>query len=81
MGLGSIQERYDEIAVYLNLIRKRATGELPTGARYLRNFIFNHEDYHKDSLITLRIASDIVQIGKDEVWIDELVGPYVPPSS
>ncbi|OMJ79404.1 hypothetical protein SteCoe_20557 [Stentor coeruleus] len=75
--VGSFPERYDEIAVYLNLIRKRATGELPTGARYLRNFICNHQDYRKDSLITPRIASDIVQIAKDEVWIEELLGPYV----
>lgn len=75
--VGCCPERYEEIAVYLNLIRKRANGELPTGAKFLRNFIRNHADYRKDSIITSQIASDIVQIGKDEVWIEELLGPYV----
>ncbi|OMJ78047.1 hypothetical protein SteCoe_22250 [Stentor coeruleus] len=57
---------YEKIIVYLNLICKRANGELPTGAKFLRNLIRNHPDYKKDSIITSQIASDTGQIVKDK---------------
>ncbi|XP_045150761.1 glutamate--cysteine ligase catalytic subunit isoform X3 [Echinops telfairi] len=37
---------------YLKLIKKRASGELMTVARWMREFVANHPDYKQDSLIT-----------------------------
>ncbi|KAL2791981.1 glutamate--cysteine ligase catalytic subunit isoform b [Daubentonia madagascariensis] len=37
---------------YLKLIKKRASGELMTVARWMREFIANHPDYKQDSVIT-----------------------------
>ena len=73
--VGCSSERYEMIRPYLELIRKRASGELPTGARFLRDFILSHSDYRKDSLITPDIASDIVAFGRGEVWNEDLLGP------
>ena len=73
--VGCCTERYHQISRYLNFIRKRACGEIPTGAKYLRNLITNHRDYRKDSIITPIIASDIIRVSKDESWNAELLGP------
>ena len=67
-------ERFNEISRYLNFIKKRASGEIPTGAHFLRNLILNHPDYRKDSIITSTIASEIVKIAKDETWNQDLLG-------
>lgn len=75
--VGCCTERYDQLSRYLNFIRKRVSGEVPTGAKYLRNLILGHADYKKDSLITPLIASDIIKVAKDESWNEELLGPYV----
>ena len=75
--VGCCSERYDQLSRYLNFIRKRASGEIPTGAKYLRNLVLNHPDYRKDSLITPSIAADIIQASKDESWNEELLGPYI----
>jgi glutamate--cysteine ligase catalytic subunit len=74
--VGCSAERYTQISRYLNFIRKRANGELPTGASYLRKLIRSHPDYAKDSLITPSIASDIINAAKDDYWNEELLGPY-----
>lgn len=73
--VGCSRERYEMIQPYLELIRKRACGDLPTGARFMREFIRNHPDYRKDSLITPDIAKDLVQLGRGDRWNEELLGP------
>ncbi|KAL5112948.1 Glutamate--cysteine ligase catalytic subunit [Taenia crassiceps] len=45
---------------YLNLISRRASGELPTTARWLRYLIQRHPDYRGDSVVSVRITNDLV---------------------
>ena len=45
--------RIDE---YLDLIKKRATGELVITASYLRTFVRNHPKYEKDSVVSNEIG-------------------------
>jgi glutamate--cysteine ligase catalytic subunit len=36
----------------LNFLVKRAKGEIKTGARFMRDFVINHKEYKKDSMVT-----------------------------
>ncbi|KAI9664358.1 MAG: Zn finger-containing GTPase- Activating Protein for ARF, partial [Alyxoria varia] len=47
------------LARYLDLIRRRASGGLKTGARWMREFVAAHPDYHKDSKVDPGVAYDI----------------------
>ncbi|CRG86160.1 glutamate--cysteine ligase catalytic subunit [Talaromyces islandicus] len=49
------------LARYLDLIRKRADGTLWTGAKWLREFVANHPDYHHDSVVSEKISYDLVK--------------------
>ena len=49
-----------ELATYLDLIRKRASGELWTAARWIRYFVANHPEYQKDSVVSEGITKDLV---------------------
>lgn len=40
------------IKEYLALISKRASGQIPTTARSIRNFVHSQEDYHMDSRVS-----------------------------
>ena len=44
------------ISKYLELIERRATGELVTPATWMRNFVRNHPDYKEDSVIPDSVA-------------------------
>ena len=46
----------DRMTQYLDFIEKRATGQLMTPAKWIRNFVRNHEDYKFDSVVTDSIA-------------------------
>ncbi|CAI9617081.1 unnamed protein product [Staurois parvus] len=63
---------------YLKLIKKRASGELMTSARWLREFVSNHPDYKHDSVITDKINYDLMvkcnQIANGQTSCPELVG-------
>ncbi|KAG4031650.1 hypothetical protein MFRU_008g00180 [Monilinia fructicola] len=50
-----------ELASYLDLIRKRANGKLWTAAKWIRNFVANHEDYKKDSVVNENINHDLIK--------------------
>ncbi|KAF8545504.1 glutamate-cysteine ligase-domain-containing protein [Trichophaea hybrida] len=50
-----------ELAGYLSLVSKRASGELQTGATWIREFVRSHPDYHKDSVVTERINYDLMK--------------------
>lgn len=64
----------------LNFLRRRATGELKSGARFVRDRVKAHPDYKKDSVISDSIAYDIVReaalIGghATEEWPEDLLG-------
>ncbi|KAK3325820.1 glutamate-cysteine ligase-domain-containing protein [Apodospora peruviana] len=49
-----------ELATYLDLIRKRASGELWTTAKWIRHFVATHPKYERDSVVTEEITKDLV---------------------
>lgn len=61
-----------ELAKYLDLIRRRANGELWTAAKWIREFVKNHEAYKHDSVVDERINHDLigVVVGIEEGRVD-----------
>ncbi|XP_019376114.1 PREDICTED: glutamate--cysteine ligase catalytic subunit isoform X3 [Gavialis gangeticus] len=63
---------------YLKLIKKRASGELMTVARWMREFVANHPDYKQDSVITDEINYSLIwkcnQIAQGRTECPELLG-------
>ncbi|KAM4772254.1 glutamate--cysteine ligase catalytic subunit [Rhinophrynus dorsalis] len=63
---------------YLKLIKKRASGELMTVARWMREFVSTHPDYKHDSVITDKINYDLLvkcnQIANESTNCPELLG-------
>ena len=50
-----------ELARYLDLIRRRASGELWTATKWMRHFVREHPEYEKDSVVTERMCYDLVK--------------------
>ena len=50
-----------DLARYLDLIRKRASGRLWTGAKWIRHFVRTHGQYQGDSVVSERICYDLVK--------------------
>ncbi|KZF19653.1 putative glutamate-cysteine ligase Gcs1 [Xylona heveae TC161] len=73
-----------ELARYLSLIRRRANGELWTGAKWLRHFVGTHAEYKKDSVVSESICYDLVKAansistpeGRREGLGDEMLGTW-----
>ncbi|KAI5462646.1 glutamate-cysteine ligase-domain-containing protein [Mariannaea sp. PMI_226] len=49
-----------QLATYLDLIGKRASGELDTAARWIRNFVDVHPQYKHDSVVDDVIQHDLI---------------------
>ncbi|KAJ9141689.1 Glutamate--cysteine ligase [Pleurostoma richardsiae] len=49
-----------ELSTYLDLIRRRASGELWTAAKWIREFVAAHPDYKADSVVSEQINHDLV---------------------
>ena len=49
------------LAAYLELIRKRASGELWTGAKWIRHFVHEHAEYKGDSVVSERVTYDLLK--------------------
>lgn len=49
-----------ELSTYLSLISKRASGELDTAARWIRNFVDAHPNYNHDSVVDDVITHDLI---------------------
>jgi len=66
---------------YIDLIAQRARGDLPTPARWIREFVRRHPEYKHDSIITDKIAKDLVEeivaISNGEKHSVELLGRHV----
>jgi len=45
---------------YLTFMEKRATGENPTTAQWMREFVMTHPDYKQDSKLTPKIMRDLL---------------------
>ena len=50
-----------ELARYLDLIGKRASGQLWTGAKWIRHFVREHKDYREDSVVSEGINYDLIK--------------------
>ncbi len=50
-----------ELARYLDLICKRASGQLWTGAKWIRNFVREHPEYKHDSVVSESINYDLIK--------------------
>ena len=51
-----------ELATYLDLIRRRASGELCTTARWIRDFVAAHPAYRHDSVVPEAVSHDLVGV-------------------
>jgi glutamate--cysteine ligase catalytic subunit len=51
-----------KLSGYLSLVSKRASGELQTGATWIREFVRSHPDYKRDSVVGERINYDLMKI-------------------
>lgn len=49
-----------ELATYLDLIRRRASGELWTAARWIRELVARHPSYKSDSVVPEDVNKDLV---------------------
>ncbi|XP_076456980.1 glutamate--cysteine ligase catalytic subunit-like [Babylonia areolata] len=62
---------------YLHLISKRASGELKTTARWIRDLVAAHPEYKQDSMISEGITYDLLmkfaKVSREEVEEPELV--------
>lgn len=53
---------------YLDFIHKRASGEILTGASWMRQFVMNHPAYKHDSVVSEEIAYDML-LRLSQVWL------------
>ena len=44
----------------LQFVLDRSKGRIPTGAHYIRKFVQEHPDYKRDSVVSNKIAFDLV---------------------
>lgn len=65
--------------LYLDLIVKRASGELKTAASWMRDFVRSHPDYEHDSVVPESTAYDLLKrchdVGVGAAHEPELLGP------
>jgi glutamate--cysteine ligase catalytic subunit len=50
-----------KLAPYLELVSKRASGENPTPATWMREFVRSHKDYRQDSYVSERVCYDLMK--------------------
>ena len=71
-----------KLSDYLRLISQRASGELDTTSRWIRNFIDQHPDYKHDSVVGEQINHDligaVIDIGEMESTGDWSKGYEIP---
>lgn len=46
---------------YLSFVSKRASGQIPTTARSIRNFVHSHEGYHRDSRVSGKVLWELLR--------------------
>ena len=60
-GGGVDRETRNVVTNYMQFIQQRATGQLMTTAEWMRHFVTSHPDYKEDSVVTQRIAYDLME--------------------
>ncbi|CAD6191449.1 unnamed protein product [Caenorhabditis auriculariae] len=77
-------ETLSTINQYLELISKRASGEIPTLAHWMRDFVMDHPNYKHDSEVSDEIVYDLLKkmdsISNGEEHCEKLLGPFHPKS-
>jgi glutamate--cysteine ligase catalytic subunit len=73
-------EAVKAVLPYLDLLSQRASGRLPTAARWMRNFVTRHPHYERGSgRLNPQVANDLLRtchaIGMGEARCEELYGP------
>ncbi|RLV92538.1 Glutamate--cysteine ligase [Spathaspora sp. JA1] len=79
----SLANDLTRIKYYLTLISKRAKGEIPTTAHWIRNKVLNHHEYKRDSkvsdFINYDLINDAIKIGdlSDRDVVEGLFGEFI----
>jgi glutamate--cysteine ligase catalytic subunit len=72
------KEKAAEIREFLNFQVRRARGEVQTGATFIRNIVRSHPEYKKDSVVSPKIAYDlmgqILQLASDPSLVEKFLG-------
>ncbi|KAJ6089430.1 hypothetical protein N7467_004646 [Penicillium canescens] len=55
------ESEQERISPYLDVISKRASGEMPTPASWMREFVRQHGDYQQDSYVSESVCYDIMK--------------------
>jgi glutamate--cysteine ligase catalytic subunit len=55
----------ESLEVYLSLLQQRASGVLPTTARWMRDYVKAHREYKHDGKLTDSIAADLLKLCDD----------------
>ena len=63
------EDKIAQTMTYLKFLSMRARGTVPTGARFLRDFVLSHADYKQDSFLTTQMQYDLMKM------LDSLDGP------
>ena len=56
------EDKIEEVNVYLRFLSERATGQIKTGAAFIRNFVLSHPAYNRDSVVNEQISFDLIQM-------------------
>ena len=77
--IGCDGDTLSRLSTYIELVRKKASGEAVTGASWIRKFIMEHPEYQQDSVVSPKIARDLA-VAHDVAWGDrpELTGSGHP---
>ena len=78
-GGGVDRETRNVVTNYMQFIQQRATGQLMTTAEWMRNFVTSHPDYKEDSVVTQRIAYDLME-RCHHIGIGTMTEPSLLPS-
>ena len=79
MNLNDYEEDIkDYYMTMLNFLVKKASGEVKTGARFIRDIVLNHPEYENDSMLNDKISFEIVKeaaaLGMFTKWDESLLG-------
>lgn len=60
-GMDVDADTHCTVQQYLKLIQRRAAGEIATMATWMREFVAAHPDYRRDSVVSERVAYDLLR--------------------
>lgn len=71
-------ETTKQMNLYMELLRRRASGKLVTCAQWMRNFVTKHRSYKGDGVVSQEIAYDLMttcnKVGQGKVQVPEMFG-------